>query len=148
VIDWSPTESIVPVKTIIMVTFNEEMNKTSVEEAFSIIPNADGSFSWEGNTMKFILGYLAYNTEYTVSIKSNAKDSAGNCLDGNGNGIVEGSPSDDFSWQFTTAGLFDTGKGTYPSISGTHRGTINLNQTIIVKVGTVSGLFSMTAKTN
>ena len=132
VIDWSPTESIVPVETIIMVTFNEEMNKTSVEEAFSIIPNADGSFSWEGNTMKFIPSYLAYNTEYTVSIKSNAKDSVGNCLDGNGNGIVEGSPSDDFSWQFTTTGLFDTGKGTYPGISGTHRGTINLNHTIIV----------------
>lgn len=132
VIDWSPTESIVPVETIIMVTFSEEMNKTSVEKAFSIIPNADGSFSWEGNTMKFIPDYLAYNTEYNVSIKSNAKDSMGSCLDGNGNGIAEGSPNDDFSWQFTTTDLFDTGKGTYPSIFGTHRGTINLNQTIIV----------------
>ncbi len=133
VIDWSPTESIVHVETIIMVTFSEEMNKTSVEKAFSIIPNANGSFSWEGNTMKFIPDYyLAYNTEYNISIKSNAKDSVGSCLDGNGNGIAEGSPNDDFSWLFTTTGLFDTGKGTYPSISGTHIGKITLNQTIIV----------------
>jgi hypothetical protein len=28
--------------------------------------------------------------------------------------------------------LFDTGPGTYPSIAGTHNGTIKLNQTIVV----------------
>jgi hypothetical protein len=32
-----------------------------------------------------------------------------------------------------TGNIFDTGKGTYPSISGTHNGTIKPNQTITVK---------------
>jgi len=41
-------------------------------------------------------------------------------------------------WDFTTTGrpsegIFDTGLGTYPSISGMHNGTIKPNQTIIVQ---------------
>ena len=35
-------------------------------------------------------------------------------------------------WNVVSAGVFDTGPGTYPSISGTHNGTITPNQTITV----------------
>jgi hypothetical protein len=35
-------------------------------------------------------------------------------------------------WTVVSAGVFDTGPGTYPSISGTHNGTITPNQTITV----------------
>jgi len=132
VINCSPIGSVVPVGTMIRVTFSGEMNRTSVEDAFSIVPVVNGSFRWSNNTLIFIPDYLEYGTGYNITIKGNAKDSAGSYLDGNGNGIAEGSPIDDFSWQFTTTNLFDTGEGTYPSIFGTHKGTITLNQTIIV----------------
>jgi hypothetical protein len=45
---------------------------------------------------------LAYSTEYTVTIHGTAMDSAGNGLDGNKNGIAQGSPADDYTWSFTT----------------------------------------------
>ena len=133
VISSSPTGVSVPVETRIMITFSEKMNRTSVEDAFSIVPNITGSLSWDDNTLIFIPDSLAYGTKYNITIKGNAKDSVGSCLDGNGNGIAEGSPADDFSWRFTTiANMFDTREGTYPSISGVHRGIITLNQTTIV----------------
>ncbi len=134
VVNCSPIGSVIPVKPIMLirVTFSEEMNRTSVEDAFSIVPVVNGSFRWSTTTMEFIPDYLEYGKRYNITIKGDAKDSVGNYLDGNGNGIAEGSPSDDFSWYFTTTNLFDTGKGTYPSISGTHKGTITPNKDILV----------------
>jgi RNA polymerase subunit RPABC4/transcription elongation factor Spt4 len=45
---------------------------------------------------------LVYDKTYTVTINGAlAKDANGNLLDGNNNGIAEGSPVDDYSWQFT-----------------------------------------------
>jgi N-acetylmuramoyl-L-alanine amidase len=37
----------VQVSTVIKISFNRSMNKESVENAFSIIPNISGAFSWE-----------------------------------------------------------------------------------------------------
>lgn len=124
VVNYSPLGSEVPAAEPIMVIFSEKMNRSSVEEAFSIYPEANGSFSWSDNILYFVPSHLAYGIEYSVFIGSEAQDLAGNCLDGNGDGIAEGSPIDDFFWQFSTTIPFDTGSGTYPSICGEHTGTL------------------------
>ena len=99
----SPTGSSVSVDSSITIDFSESMDTTSAENAFSISPTVPGSFSWTGDTMTFDpTTNLAYNTEYTVTIDGTARDSVGNGLDGNGNGIAEGSPADDYTWSFTT----------------------------------------------
>lgn len=124
VIDYSPTGSDVPVEAIVRVTFSEEMNRTSVEDAFSMVPVVNGSFIWDNNTLKFVPHRLTYGIRYNVRIKGDAKDLAGNSLDGDGDGTAEGSPCDDSFWLFTTVTLFDAGPGTYPSIFGVHKGNI------------------------
>jgi hypothetical protein len=93
----------VPVSTTISATFSEAMNETSAEAAFSITPTVAGTFSWDGNTMTFTPdAYLAFSTEYTVTIAATATDLAGNGLDGNENGTADGSPTDDYNWSFST----------------------------------------------
>jgi outer membrane protein assembly factor BamB len=93
----------VDIDTIIEITFNEEMNKTATEAAFSFLPSTPGILIWENTTMIFQpSSVFEYNTTYTVLVKSNATDLSGSFLDGNFDLITEGSPIDDFSWEFTT----------------------------------------------
>jgi len=102
---WYPTGSDVLVDSSIYIGFSESMDASSTESAFSISPTVPGSFSWSGNTIIIFdpTTDLAYSTEYTVTINGTAMDStAGKSLDGNGNGIAEGSPADDYTWSFTT----------------------------------------------
>ncbi len=88
----SPTGTNVPIgTTTTTVTFNDAMNQTSAEDAFSISPPVTGSFTWNGNTMIFTpSSNLAYETTYTVNINTEAEDLAGNNLESS------------YSWQFTT----------------------------------------------
>jgi hypothetical protein len=87
----SPTGDNVPVNTNISITFNELMNKTSVTEAFNIETNVDGEFHWIGNTLIFQPnGDLEYNTKYTITITTGAKDTNGNFI------------QDQYSWDFIT----------------------------------------------
>ncbi len=80
------------------------MEHSYTENAFSITPHVSGDFTWNGNTMIFDPDVnLTSFTTYQVVISASAKDTAGNSLDGNGNGVAQGSPIDDFSWEFTTA---------------------------------------------
>jgi len=52
-------------------TFNQPVDKTSVQERFSISPNISGSFSWNGNTMYYsFANSLAHGTKYTVTLKT------------------------------------------------------------------------------
>jgi WD40 repeat protein len=98
----------VPVNTKLNITFNESMNKTSVENSISISPPVGiQSFSWTGNkTTVTFASNLAGNTPYTVTINSSiAKDYSENYLDGNENGVSEFSPADDYDWSFTTIDL-------------------------------------------
>ena len=99
----SPTGSNVLVNSNISATFSEAMNTASVESAFSIAPSVAGAFGWTDNTTTFNpTASLAYDTTYTVTIAGTAQDLAGNGLDGNENDVSQGSPTDDYSWSFTT----------------------------------------------
>ncbi|MCD6461756.1 MAG: Ig-like domain-containing protein [Thermoplasmata archaeon] len=92
--------------TAIVITFNETMNRTSVESAINI--TGPGSFlpltfSWNLNTLTITHPLFEYNSWYTVTINASlAKDISDNTLDGNGNGTAEGSPTDDYVWTFRT----------------------------------------------
>jgi hypothetical protein len=100
-----PTGTDVPTDfTFINITFNEEMQHFSTEGAFSIEPRIPGIFSWSGSKLQFRpIFELDELTDYTITMDSSqARDTVGNLLDGNANGVAEGSPVDDYSWQFTT----------------------------------------------
>jgi len=136
----------VPVTTTISVTFSEAMNTASAEAAFSITPSVAGTFSWVENTMTFTpITNLAHSTTYTVTISATATDMAGNGLDGNENGIAEGSPADDYTWSFTTEEMKEYGvdlscanpektipSGGYATYNITVKNTGNVEDTIKV----------------
>jgi len=86
-----PTGTDVSVSTVITVTFDEAMNMTSAEGAFSINASVNGSFGWDGYTMTFDPDNdLAYETTYEVTLGTGANDLAGNSL------------AESFVWNFTT----------------------------------------------
>jgi outer membrane protein assembly factor BamB len=93
----------VDIDTNIEISFNVQMNQTATETAFSISPSINGILIWENTTMIFQPGtLLQFDMIYQVFIDSSATDFIGNPLDGNYNRESEGSPSDDFSWEFKT----------------------------------------------
>ncbi|MCK5559720.1 MAG: Ig-like domain-containing protein, partial [Thermoplasmata archaeon] len=105
------------INTSIQVIFNESMNKSTTETAFSIIPKVDGNFNWAGNDKicTFVpLSNFNYSTTYDIIISGVAKDLAGNTLDGNKNGIGEGSIFDDFEWSFKTEKFIPISVLVYP----------------------------------
>jgi DNA-binding transcriptional ArsR family regulator len=95
----------VTINSSIQIVFNESMNKKASESAFSIYPEISGLFNWDNydKIMNFIpYSNLNYSTTYNITISASAKDIVGNTLDGNKNGIAEGSATDDYRWSFTT----------------------------------------------
>jgi uncharacterized protein YfaS (alpha-2-macroglobulin family) len=66
----------------VAVSFSEAMNQSSVQSAFSIFPNAAGTFKWkQGNTLVFTPNApLKPNTTYTVSVSTKARTSSGKYL--------------------------------------------------------------------
>jgi len=89
-----PTGSSVSLSSVIMMWFNADMNKNSVESAFSISPNVKGSFSWTGKVLYFTPSVLlSTGTKYVVTVGPAAADKQGRCLDSNA-----------YCWSFTTTG--------------------------------------------
>jgi uncharacterized protein YvpB len=72
VISSSPRSSSSPLNSVISFTFDQPVDHSSAEAAFSITPNASGAFSWSGNTLRFNAS-LDYQTTYTASIKPAVK---------------------------------------------------------------------------
>ncbi|MFC1712054.1 Ig-like domain-containing protein [Candidatus Poribacteria bacterium] len=99
-------QSSVPISGQVTVTFTEDMNQASVEDAFSLMAGDQavaGSFQWAGRALTFTPAQnLEYNTAYRVRIAGSASSALGIGLDGNGNGIAEGTPNDDVSWGFNS----------------------------------------------
>ncbi|MCD4846460.1 MAG: Ig-like domain-containing protein [Methanosarcinales archaeon] len=87
----SPDGADIPIDTVITVTFDEAMNQSSTEAAFSINTTVSGTFTWTGNTMNFDPELdLNEETTYTVNISTQAEDLAGNALE------------NPYTWEFTT----------------------------------------------
>jgi len=88
----SPTGTGIPITTTISVTFSEQMNRTSVQNAFSISgPQTLGLFVWTTDNTTFTRSAsLSYSTTYTVGITTVAKDFAGNNM------------ASDYGWEFAT----------------------------------------------
>jgi hypothetical protein len=95
-------ETQVALDSIIEATFSEPMNQSATQQAFSITPSVLGDFSWAGDKLIFIpQSQFNQGITYTVEITADAKDLENETLDGDLDGVEEGSPLDDFSWQFT-----------------------------------------------
>ncbi|MCK5560398.1 MAG: Ig-like domain-containing protein, partial [Thermoplasmata archaeon] len=93
----------VEVAVNIEITFDKEMNMAAAQFAFIITPSVAGAFDWDNNKMIYNPNIdLEYFTTYTVQIDTSATDLDGNPLDGNNNNVSEGSPYDDYTWEFTT----------------------------------------------
>lgn len=94
----------VKLNNLIEIEFSESMNKTSVEKSFEIDPYINVSFHWFFNFLTVIPAKSFLDgTTYRVTIKAGAKDTAGNPLDGDSDGIFEGHGTDDYSWEFNTS---------------------------------------------
>jgi len=112
VVEFSPADGQVdvPASTSVNVTFSAEMDRASVEQAFSLTSAGGevvkGLFQWSDNTLTFIPSeILGFETTYHVMVAGSARSVLGLGLDTDGDGVAEGSPEDDLSWQFTT-GIF------------------------------------------
>ncbi len=93
--DWdiesSPDDGAVNVSLdfIIGIDFNRAMNRDSAQEAFSISPSLNHSFSWQGGTLVVRHEDFQPATTYNVEIDEDAEDSVGNLL------------GEDFEFSFT-----------------------------------------------
>lgn len=94
----------------INVLFSEAMDESSINDNSVIVTDENGSpvsatisIDDSTNLLTVIpLDNLPTENEITVRLVASISDTAGNGLDGNNNGIAEGSPEDDFVWTFTT----------------------------------------------
>ncbi len=77
---------------MISMSFNENMDKNTTSDAFSITPNVDGVISVAGNTLTFSPSEeMSSETKYTISLSGLATDDSGNLIQ----------PSANLSWSFT-----------------------------------------------
>ncbi len=75
----------------IKVTFDQEVDHKSAQGNFTISPNIQGSFSWQGNTLIFTPSHnLNYQTTYTVTLTKGIKS------------IYGTDSQDNISFSFTT----------------------------------------------
>lgn len=70
-----------PLDPQIQITFNEVMNRDSVEENFTIEPAIEGNMSWSGKTFVFTpKENLEYNRNYSITIDETVKSIRGENL--------------------------------------------------------------------
>jgi hypothetical protein len=92
IINYSPEGDFVDTNTDIIVIFNHGMNKTSVQAAFSIEPEINGTFKWI-NDKKLVFepnDKLPELTTFEITIDYLAQDMIGKNI------------NEDFSWSFRT----------------------------------------------
>lgn len=99
-----PASGDIPADTIIYTLFSDPMAQNSVQDAFTIEPAVTGTFNWTDDRQMIFEpdASLTENVTYTVRLNASvAHSSYVYYLDGNSNGISEGSPTDDVVWNFT-----------------------------------------------
>ncbi len=81
IVDYGPSGSDVPLDRPVRVTFDAEMDRTSVEAAISVSPSLAGTYTWAGTTVEFTPGGgWDGDTTYTVTVAGSAKDVRGRTL--------------------------------------------------------------------
>jgi parallel beta-helix repeat protein len=116
----APTGIDIPLDSNIVLTFNKIMDWTSVKSALTILEDGapvviDGfgvtSFDNVARTFTVDPFSLTNGIPYNITLSGNAATGAmdlnGNTLDGNLNSILDGSPEDDYSWEFLTVAIDD-----------------------------------------
>jgi len=97
----------VSVDTQVTATFSKAMDASTIDETTFTLDGGtvSGSLIYEATTKSAVFtpdSNLEYGHEYTVTISGTVADLAANTLDGNDDGTSSGSPTDDYSWSFTT----------------------------------------------
>ncbi|MDQ7052461.1 MAG: family 10 glycosylhydrolase [candidate division KSB1 bacterium] len=92
VVETVPAEGdTVPVDVAIVVRFSKTMDTTATSAAIDLQPPAPGlDIGWSADAHQMTLiptAALSYDTEYTLTIGSGAKDINGRAIDGNGDGV-------------------------------------------------------------
>jgi hypothetical protein len=116
----APTGIDIPLDASIVLTFNKIMDWTSVKSAITVkedgtplLIDSFGVTSFDNVARTFtvdpfsLLNGVPYNITLSGDLVSGAKDLNGNTLDGNMNSILDGSPADDYSWEFLTVAIDD-----------------------------------------
>ncbi len=85
VTSYGPTGTSVNPSAKMTVTFSEEMQRSSAEQAWSLVhangSSVAGTFSWNGTTMTFTpKARLSRKTNYTARVSTAARDLGGNAL--------------------------------------------------------------------
>jgi len=71
---WNGAKDISISTKTISLTFNQPVNKESVQQNWQISPNIGGTFSWKGNTVYYSLASnLTAGTKYTISLPVGVK---------------------------------------------------------------------------
>ncbi|MCK4668356.1 lamin tail domain-containing protein, partial [Candidatus Dependentiae bacterium] len=100
----------------IIFIFDEAMDQTTTEAAFSINPDVSGKvFAWNGADTQMTVSHNVFtqNQPYAVKLSSTAEDTSGNGLDADG----DGNTGPDFLLDFQTVGLDGSGTCTVLPIS-------------------------------
>jgi outer membrane lipoprotein-sorting protein len=110
-LSFLPKGGDISIKSTIVVTFDQDMDRASIEKAFSATYSSgekiSGVFQWSGKTLTFIPSEsLKYGSTCNIRIAGTAKASNGLGLDANKNGVAEGSPRDDLSFKFNIESAF------------------------------------------
>jgi len=132
VVGASPRSSRTATNAVIELWFNRPMNRSSVEQSLEIHPEVSGIFDWtEGDRVVRLLPTLPLaRTNHVCRIRGDARDAHGSGIDGNFNRISEGTPTDDFAWEFTFAPTNDDFataariQGQEGTVAGTTRNTV------------------------
>jgi PKD repeat protein len=112
VVSHSPTGTDVPVDSVITVTFSEEMDHPSTEDAFSTYPAIDGAFAWAGNTMTITpSSSLEYKRTYIATVGTGARSASAIHL------------KSAYTWQFTAEEMPDNS----PTARAGSDQTVNMN---------------------
>ena len=111
----APNSSNISSDLDINVIFNEVINEEALNGTTVIVygtlgGNLSGNISYSSSSVLTFDPSENFipNDTITVTLTGNIQDLDGNGLDGNNNGISEGSPADDCSWTFTAGAAIDT----------------------------------------
>ncbi len=144
-VNGAPIGMDIALNSDIVLYFNKIMDWNSVKSALTIredgapvVIDNFGTTSFDNVALTFtvnpysLVNGIPYNITLSGDLILGARDLNGNSLDGNKNDVLEGSPTDDFSWEFLTVAVDDIPPyviDNYPSHGATG---VQLNEKITI----------------